>query len=105
MLSGVIGGWEIEVVGGGVGVVGAGDKVALGVVAVERLEEGELLGGFDAFGGDFHFEAVGEVDDGADDFGGVFGVGGGVEELGRGDARGAGGDPRQRYGYCFGDSC
>ena len=100
MLSGVIGGWEIEEVGGGVSVEGAGDKVALGVVAVERLQKGELLGGFDAFGGDFHFEAVGEVDDRANDFGGVFGVGrgfgvgGGVEELGRADARGAGGDPR-----------
>ena len=50
---------------------GAGEEVALGVVAAAAEEEIALVGGFYAFGHDTHVEAVDHGDDGADDGRGV----------------------------------
>ena len=67
----------MEVLGGLVGEGGGGlgvrEEVALGVFAAQGAEFGELVGGFDAFGGAGESERVGEVNDGGDD-GAVFGV-------------------------------
>src|SRR6266850_1656760 len=43
------------------------EQIALHPIAAFMRQETELLGGFDALGDDRHFEAMAEVDDGADD--------------------------------------
>src|SRR5215208_4020329 len=54
---------ELADPGGGLGV---GEQVALGVVAAELVELGQLAGGLDALGDDGQAEGVAEADDGGD---------------------------------------
>src|SRR3954466_8484900 len=46
---------------------GLAEQIALHPIATFLRQEAELLGGFDALGDNRHFEAVAEIDDGADD--------------------------------------
>jgi hypothetical protein len=50
---------ELADAGGG---LGAGEQVALGVVAAELVELGQLAGGLDALGDDGQAEGVAEAD-------------------------------------------
>ena len=43
------------------------EQIALDLVAAEVAHPGEIVGGLDAFGGDRHPEALGELDDRLDD--------------------------------------